>query len=188
MVVQGNAETIRLLAEQARSGDRAAFSELVKLLMNPIVALTHKMTGSREVALDLAQESFISAWQNIGSFRGDAKFESWLYRIAVNKSLHHLESAKTRSSVRFEDAGADVAAASTPELQLTREELRRDVLNFMLRLPEQQRAVFELRFYKQYQFDEIATITGKALGTVKTLYREAVKKLRVEATEKGWRS
>jgi RNA polymerase sigma factor (sigma-70 family) len=58
----------------------------------------------------------------------------------------------------------------------------------MGRLPEQQRIVFELRFYKQYQFEEIAEITGKALGTVKTLYREAVKKLRVEATEKGWRS
>ena len=187
-MAQGNEETIRLLAEQARSGDRAAFSELVKILMNPIVAMTHKMTGSREVALDLAQESFIAAWQNIGSYRGDAKFTSWLYRIAVNKTLHHLDSAKTRMSVPFDEAEADVAAASSPEIQLSRDELRRDVLNFMQRLPEQQRLVFELRFYKQHQFEEIATITGKALGTVKTLYREAVKKLRTEATEKGWRS
>ncbi len=185
-MTHGNQESIRLLAEQARSGNRAAFSELVNLLMNPIVALTHKMTGSREAAMDLAQESFISAWQNIGTFRGDAKFESWLYRIAVNKSLHYLNSAANKTSAPLEEAQFE--SPSTPEQDLSRDELRRNVLTFMRRLPEQQRIVFELRFYKQYQFEEIAEITGKALGTVKTLYREAVKKLRVEATEKGWRS
>lgn len=185
-MAHGNDDTIRRLAEQARSGNRAAFSELVNLLMNPIVALTHKMTGSREVALDLAQDSFISAWQNIGSFRGDAKFESWLYRIAVNKSLHYLSSAATRTTAPLEET--EIEAHDSPEQDISRAELRQNVLLFMHQLPEQQRIVFELRFYKQYQFEEIAEITGKALGTVKTLYREAVKKLRITATEKGWRS
>jgi len=70
---------------------------------------------------------------------------------------------------------------------MVKKELRENVLAFMESLPAQQRLVFNLRFYQQLSFEEIAATTGKALGTVKTNYREAVKKLRRVALEKGWR-
>lgn len=173
-----------VLLEKAQNGEREAFSQLVRLMMNKIVALTYKMTGDKEAAKDLAQDTFISAYQNLDSFKGEAKFESWLYRIAVNKSLNYIKRENKTTSDDF----LNLEAGSTPEIDLRQKELAMGVRDFMLSLPVQQRAVFELRFYKELTFDEIAQTTGKALGTVKTLYREAVIKLKSRAVQKGWQS
>lgn len=171
------------LLEQARLGDRAAFSAIVKLMMNPIVALTYKMTGDPDAALDLAQETFVSAWQNLSTFKGNAKFENWLYRIATNKSLNYIKREKKTTG---EQALAGRPALDSPERDLNRAQLKQRLLSFMSQLPPQQKLVFELRFYKQLAFQEIADVTDKATGTVKTLYREALKKLREVATSEGW--
>ena len=171
------------LVSAAAAGDREAFTRIVRLMMNRIFALTYKMTGERESARDLAQETFISAWTGLKDFRGEAKFESWLYRIATNKCLNFIKQKKETVDV---DVFAPVAA-DNPEADLHRAELRKGVLDFMAKLPAAQRAVFELRFYKGLTFEEIADLTGKAVGTAKTNYREAVIKLRQYAIEKGWR-
>ncbi len=184
-------EIIDRLVSRAQAGDRAAFSQLVRLTMNDIVALTYRMTGDRDVAHDLAQETFVSAWEKLDGFRGDAKFENWLYRIASNKALNHIASVSShRTDSLDRDSAIDPAASTnaSPDVQLEREQLREGVLEFMQTLPPQQRTVFDLRFYRQLSFDEIAKTTGKAVGTVKTHYREAVAKLRIYATEKGWAS
>jgi RNA polymerase sigma-70 factor, ECF subfamily len=178
-------ERIRELADRARRGDREAFSQIAKVLMNSVMALTYKMTGDREVALDLTQESFVSAWENLKSFRGDARFESWLYRIAMNKALNHVQSKKSLPL----DEQMDFADEHQPgpEQILARAELRDLILEFMQSLPEQQRLAFELRFYRQMPFEGVSQVAGKALGTVKTNYREAIKKLREFAEKRGIR-
>jgi len=184
-------EIIDRLVSRAQAGDRAAFSQLVRLTMNDITALTYRMTGDPDAARDLAQETFVSAWQKLESFRGDARFENWLYRIASNKALNYLASAAHRQTDSLDRADTIEPAASpdgSPDVKLEREQLREGVLSFMKTLPPGQRAVFDLRFYQQLSFDEIAQVTGKALGTVKTHYREAVAKLRTYAIEKGWAS
>lgn len=173
-----------VLLEKAQNGEREAFSQLVRIMMNKIVALTYKMTGDKDAAKDLAQDTFISAYQNLSSFKGDSKFESWLYRIAVNKSLNYIKRESKTTSDEFVQLETNI----TPETNMRRKELSLGVRDFMLSLPEQQRVVFELRFYKELTFDEIAQTTGKALGTVKTLYREAVIKLKATAVQKGWQS
>lgn len=172
------------LVDRARSGDRQAFSELMKVHMKPIVALTYRMTGDKEAAFDLAQETFLSAWQNLGGFRGDARFDSWLYRIATNKTLNFLKASRLFVGAEPDDQTASSELA--PDRALHQKELRRDVLAFMSTLPTQQRLVFNLRFYRQQQFSEIAEALGSAVGTVKTHYREALKKLKEFAVEKGW--
>lgn len=74
----------------------------------------------------------------------------------------------------------------TPDVLWRQERLRRGLTAFLARLPEQQRLAFELRFYQGLSFQEMAAVTGKALGTVKTNYRQAVQKLRKHALEQGW--
>ncbi len=180
-----NHEKIERLVARSRRNDREAFSEIVRMLMNSIVALTYRMTGNREAALDLTQDTFVSAWENLGSFRGEAKFENWLYRIATNKAINYLNTITPVSL--DEESDPPEQSVATPEDQFTRKELREAVLAFMRELPLQQRVTFELRFYRQLPFEEIAEMTGRALGTVKTNYREAIIKLRAFATEKGWR-
>jgi RNA polymerase sigma-70 factor (ECF subfamily) len=177
------------LVGKAKSGDRQAYSELVKLKMNQVVAFAYRMTQDKDSALDLAQETFLAAWESLSSYRGDAQFSTWLHRIAANKTLNYLKKAKRTVSlgdVADETVGSTVESSGS-DVQMQREQLRRHVLGFMSTLPEQQRLVFDLRFYKEHSFNEIASITGRALGTVKTNYREAVTKLREFAREKGWR-
>jgi RNA polymerase sigma-70 factor, ECF subfamily len=178
-------ELITVLAERARKGDRQAFSQIVEQLMNSVVALTHKMTGNRDTALDLAQETFVAAWESIGGFRREARFETWLYRIAVNKTLTYLHNAKCESSDEMPETEA--GSRFRPDALLDQSERETAIHDFMTGLPEQQRLAFELRFYRHMSFDEIAEATGKALGTVKTNYREALAKLRTYAIRKGLR-
>jgi len=171
------------LVQQAQAGNRQAFSELVRELMTKITALTYKMTGDRDLAIDLAQDTFVAAWQNLQTFKFEAKFESWLYRIAYNKTLNEIKrNEKQIHNFEFENQ----PSKSNPERELYQRELKQKVISFMQTLPTEQRAVFECKFYKEMPFHEIAEVTGKALGTVKTLYREAIKKLRVEANKQRW--
>jgi RNA polymerase sigma-70 factor (ECF subfamily) len=185
-------DEIEQLAKKARLGDRAAFSKIVRKMMSKIVSLTYRMTSDRENAMDLAQDSFVAAWERLSEFRGDAKFTSWLYQIATNKSLNFLKKASTRQNVPLDKTeSANLLSndlTSNPERTLQVKLLQQDVLEFMQSLPEMQRVVFELRFYQMMSFNEIAIQTNKAEGTVKTHYRQAVIKLREEATTKGWTS
>ena len=190
-MVNADREIVEYLVRRAKEGDREAFSRLVRLMMKDIVALTFRMTQDRDSAFDLAQETFISAWQSLRSFRQKAKFESWLYRIAANKALNHLKQRSRRQtrSIDALDTEALISDLSShnPEQRLRAKEMQKDVLGFMAELPDQQRLVFDLRFYKELAFEEIAGITGRAVGTVKTHYREAIIKLRAFAERKGWR-
>lgn len=154
--------------------------------MTRVVALTYRITGNRETALDLAQDTFVSAWENLHTYRGEAGFANWVFRIATNKALNHLKAATRRRSQDDFDFDNIEATDPGPERQMHRRELAEQVCDFMASLPPQQRAIFELRFYKEMPFDEIADVLQRALGTVKTGYREAIKKLRVHALEKGW--
>ena len=151
--------------------------------MNPLVALTYKMTKDKDSALDLAQDTFVAAWENLKTFKGDAKFESWLYRIAANKTLNFI---KRESRAVSDYSVAEQAAIENPERDLYQKELKERLFAFLTQLPPQQKLIFELRFYKHLSFEDMAHATDKAVGTVKTLYREAVKKLREVAVKEGW--
>ena len=119
-------------------------------------------------------------------------FQSWPDWIASNKTLNFLKPRSHRPTMSLAatpvGAVASQVSSDNPERSLQEVELRQGVLDFMAGLPDQQRLVFDLRFYKGLTFDEIPRVTGKALGTVKTHYREAVIKLRTYAKQRGWRS
>jgi RNA polymerase sigma-70 factor (ECF subfamily) len=161
------------------------------MMMNQIVGLTYRMTGDRQTAKDLAQDAFIAGWEKIGRFRGEARFSSWLYRIATNRTLNHLKARSSQTvALPDEQSLADQGAISSrgnPERDFEKHRLRDEVAAFVSGLPEMQKTVFELRFYEEMSFDEIARLTGKAVGTVKTHYRQAVIKLREHAQQRGLR-
>ena len=157
--------------------------------MNQVAALTYRMTGDREAAKDLAQETFVAAWQNLAGYRGEASVHNWIYRIATNKSLNYLKSVQVRdNSTPQLTAMTSHVAADNPQRDLEKSELSIEFRQFVSQLPPQQRAIFELRFYQQMKFEEIARQLGSAVGSVKTGYREAIKKLRAYAEAKGLRS
>jgi len=160
---------------RAKAGDRSAFDQLVRLNKDKMFALTYRMTGDREAALDLMQDTFFAAFKEIGGFRREANFSSWLYRIAANKTLNYLRRKKLISYIPL--AAANEPSYDMPDLAGSGE-LSRAILSGMNSLPPKQKLVFNLRFYEQLPFAEIAAIMNKNESTVKTHYQKAVNKLR----------
>lgn len=183
---RGEAAETDSLVMLARSGDREAFSRIVKREMERVFAVTYRMTGNRDEALDLAQDTFVSAWEKIRQFRGEAKLSSWLHRIAVNKCLNHLARKENFEKAEMPAPLKEDIASVDAESEFRHVRLRGRVIEFMRSLPPAQRLAFELRFFGQSSFSEMAELTGVAIGTVKTNYRLALKKLREAARKKGW--
>jgi RNA polymerase sigma-70 factor (ECF subfamily) len=140
-------------------------------------ALIYRMTENRETALDLLQDSFLAAYKSLSKFRGDSGFSSWLYRIASNKTLNHIRRSRI---IPFYNIEAN--SASEPAYEMTdtleSEALKEAMAAALKNLPPQQKLVFNLRFYEELPFAEIASILDKSESTVKTHYQKAVEKLR----------
>ena len=167
----------RELVARAIDGDLQAFDKLVKENKDKMFALTLRMTGDREAALDLMQDTFFTAFREIGHFRGEAGFSSWLYRIASNKALNYLKRKKLLSFIPLTEKTSDSVSYEMPEY-IDGEGFKKEVARAVDSLPPKQKLVFNLRFYEQLPFGEIALILNKSESTVKNNYHKAIEKLR----------
>jgi RNA polymerase sigma-70 factor (ECF subfamily) len=167
------------LIAAARAGDKPAFNRLVTKYRDKMFALTYRMTGDREAALDLVQEVFFTVYKEIHRFREEAGLATWLYRIAANKTLNYLKRKKIVSFISL-----SAAAARQPVYEITddleKAELSRRLQQAVAALPPKQRLAFNLRFYERMPFKEIAAAMNTSESTVKTNYQRAVEKLRKE--------
>jgi len=164
------------LISLAKAGDRKAFDKLVARYRDKMFALTYRMTGDRDEALDLLQETFFAAYKALRGFREEAGFSSWLYRIAANKSINMLKRKKILSFLPL-----GVSPKDEPSYEMEdaagRSELNRHIKISINQLPPQQKLAFNMRFYDQLSFIEIARALDKSESTVKTNYQKAVEKL-----------
>lgn len=156
------------LAARARDGDSQAFVELVRRHQDRVFRFLLRLTGSRDDAMDLAQDTFMKAWQAMPRWRPDAQFGTWLLQIARNGALDVL---RRRGVVGFEPLGDDppfVDAAPGPEAQLETRQ-RFEMLEVALqRIAVEHREVLLLREVEDMSYAEIAAALGIAEGTVKS--------------------
>lgn len=145
---------------KSREGDLAAFEELVRRYQQMIHALTFRMTGSSSDAEDLAQEIFIQAFRKLSSFRGDAKFSTWLYRIGINACLNWKKSQQRRSQLHEE------WSRQTRENSGQTDDLAARVREALLALPPKQRAAVILTTYEGLNHAEAARILNCSETTV----------------------
>ena len=146
-------------------GDQSAFADLMSRHENKIFSLALRITGDRSDALDATQDAFISAFKKAKAFRGESAFSTWLYRIAVNACNDVLRKRKRYVSVEDETierqavSGSDVAAAASARI---------DVQRALAALPDEYREAVALHDLGGLRYEEIALVTGAALGTVKS--------------------
>jgi RNA polymerase sigma-70 factor (ECF subfamily) len=152
----------RQLIHRCVEGDQQAFAELVRRHRPAIVSLSYRLSGSVAEAEDIAQDSFIRAWQALPRFRGDAAFRTWMYRIATNTALQYLR--RRRPQVDIEEL--PLAASDDPEGSAVVAEQRNLVQHTILRLPAESRLVLVLREYHDLSYKEIAATLQVPLGTV----------------------
>lgn len=143
-----------------------AFAELVQRYQNRMFSYAQRMTGSREDAQDLTQETFIRVYNHLDSFRTDERFSPWIYRIATNLCLNHLKRRKRAAALVLDPSRQ--GPPDGPEAILEEHEERRVLQEAILGLPEHYRVVILLRHVEELSYEEIAQALEMPLGTVKT--------------------
>ena len=175
------------LVEQVQAGDVAAFGRLVGKYQDRVLNTCWRITGHLDDAQDLTQDAFLQAMEKIGSFRQQASFYTWLFRIAVNLSIS--QRRKSARRVRLSLHGGDgqwsedcpparlvgcVASESPdPPAQLSAREIEQQVLDGLDSLDEEQRAVIVLRDIEGFDYRQIAEMLEISLGTVKSRLHRA---------------
>ena len=175
------------LVLQSQSGDPAAFAELIRQHQRMIHSLTYRMTGSLADAEDLAQETFLRAYRQIGSYRGASKFSTWLYRIAINACLtwRQRETRRVEATAKWvETNGAPQAAEEGPEAGNGWSERVHEAL---LKLPAKQRAAVMLTLYDGLNHAEAAEVLSCSETTVSWRVFAARRKLKRWLTAGGKR-
>ena len=179
------------LATQAAAGDAGAFDQLVGRWERQIYFLAYRMLGREEDARDVTQEAFLRAFRGLKGFRGQAKFSSWLYRIALNLCRDWLRRERRGGAVQpsegfelNEQAIVDPINESVEDL-LVRRDLGRAVSKEMAALSQEQRTVIVLKEYHGLTFREIADVLGCPVSTAKTRLYQGLTVLRGRLENSG---
>ena len=175
------------LALALQGGDEGAFDEIVRRYQGRVYAVAYRMTGNREDALDVAQESLVKAYRKIDSWKPTGGFLPWLLRLTSNHSIDFLRKRNRRQHERLDESyvpeteGADVEPRTlTTETEVRAREIDDRIRGALHVLSPTQREVFMLRHYEGLQLAEIAEHLGCTVGSVKVHLFRALKKLRVE--------
>jgi RNA polymerase sigma-70 factor, ECF subfamily len=174
------------LVAKSVGGDAESFNELILRWERPIYVLAYRTIGREEDARDVCQETFLRAFRALPGFRGQAKFSSWLYRIALNLCRDWMRRERRAPTVQAPEGVdlLDLAAAAEPsesiEDLVARKDLARAVERVMARLPEEQRTAIVLKEFHGLTFREIADLMGCPLSTVKTRLYQGLTVLRRE--------
>ncbi len=161
-----------LLVAASKNGNQEAFAQLVQRYQRLVFNLVYRMLQQYEEATEITQETFLAAWQGLPSFRGDARFPTWLYRIAYNCSLKQLE-------LRKRDRALQVALEAKKTLENANDEQRENaeldardrqilIQEHLSHLPAKYRIVLILRHLQDMTYEEMAEILTVPIGTIKT--------------------
>ncbi len=180
------------LVAASRNGDQDAFALLVQIHQRRVFNLVYRMVQDYEEANEVTQETFLAAWQGLSTFRGDARFSTWLYRIAYNCSLKQLELHKrdrTMQTAMQAEQIIDVASIDErANAALDAQDCQRAVREQLSNLPAKYRIVLVLRHLQEMTYEEMAEILSMPIGTIKThLFRARnLLKERLEVFEREW--
>jgi len=175
------------IIEQLRQGNEKAFRKLVENYQKLVVNTCYGLVQNREDAEDIAQEVFVEVYRSVEHFRADAKLSTWLYRIAVNRSLNHIRDNKkhkwfqsftkevesqNRQLLQVESAQTD-----QPEFELENKQRATILHEAINSLPENQKVAFTLNKYEDLSYKEIADVMEMSVSSVESLLFRAKQNL-----------
>lgn len=178
----------------SQKGDTLAFNRLVLKWERSIYNLTLRLLQDEDEAAEATQEIFLLAFKNIHQFRWEARFSTWLYRIAANHCTSRLRQRPLATHISLDDQdeeaslGRSLPVQESHEKEYLREENRRRVTRALAKLPPEQRIVVELKFLQDLKFEEIAQIVQAPLSTVKTRLYSGLEILKVRLGRTGQRN
>ncbi len=161
-----------LLVAASKQGDQDAFAQLVQRYQRRIFNLVYRILQQYDEATEITQETFLAAWQGLPSFRGDARFPTWLYRIAYNCSLKQLEHRKhdraLEAAMQAEQVLQHVDDSMRAEAELEAHDRQTMIQEQLSNLPAKYRIVLVLRHIQEMTYEEMAEALTMPIGTIKT--------------------
>ncbi|HMF84511.1 MAG TPA: sigma-70 family RNA polymerase sigma factor [Acidimicrobiia bacterium] len=178
------------LVDAARSGDRAAFDELVRRTYVDTYTLAMRLTANEEDAHDVVQESYLRAWKGINRFRGDAQFSTWMYRITANAAATLVQKRRRRrtESLEFVEEPVDVSIEAQPEAATESSVGLEELARAVAALPPKLRSVVVLKDVYGLSHEAIAEDLGISVAAAKVRLHRGRKRLRDVLFEEGGRS
>jgi RNA polymerase sigma factor (sigma-70 family) len=171
--------TDKELLEQFRNEQTKhyAFNLLMRKYQQKVYYHVRRMVLDHDDANDLVQTTFIKAWKGLENFREDSQVFTWLYRIATNECLTHLNNKKKRFFLPIGDVEHELSNHLANEPSLKADQIEMKLQRAILALPEKQRVVFNLRYYDEMKYEEMSEVTGTSVGALKASYHHAVQKI-----------
>lgn len=157
-----------------------AFNLLVRQYQRRLYAFVRRMVTDHDEAQDVLQNTFVKAWTGLDSFRADAQLYSWLYRIAHNESLNHLRKMKRGLFVNNDTVIEQLFTTLDSSEHFSGDEIQKKLQKAVMRLPDKQRAVFNMKYFDGMKYEAMSGVTGTSVGALKSSYHLAVKKI------EGW--
>jgi RNA polymerase sigma-70 factor (ECF subfamily) len=175
------------LLQKLRAGDKAAFSELVKQYSNRVINTCYRFLLDKEDAEDISQEVFIEIFQSIKTFKGEAKLSTWIYRIAVTKSLDEIKRRKRKKRIstfgkilHLDEVADFISGGPAADKSIHEKEKMCEIMQALNTLPDNQRVAFTLSKIEGYSNKEIADIMRTTIDAVESLMYRAKKSISSE--------
>ena len=153
------------------------FNLLMDKYQEKVYSVIRRMVIDHDAADDAAQETFVKVWKNIESFKGDSKLYTWIYRIATNEALNHLRKKKRRFFIPIGDIEHELSSSLDTDIYYSGDEIQLKLQKSLLKLPEKQRLVFNMKYFEEMKFKDIAEVMDVSVGSLKAQYHHAVKKI-----------
>ena len=154
-----------------------AFNLIVKKYQERLYWHIRKMIIVHDDADDLLQNTFLKAWKGLENFREESQIYTWLYRIATNESLSFLKEKKKKFFLPFVDVESDLASRLEGDSYFNGDEAHLQLQKAILNLPVKQRLVFNMRYFDEMKYEDMAKVLGTSEGALKASYHHAVKKI-----------
>ncbi len=154
-----------------------AFSRILLKYQKRIYWHIRKMVIDHDDADDITQDTFVKVWHNLEHFRNDALLFTWIYKIATNECLNFLKKKRRRFFIPFYDVEKELETKLTTSNLVSGDEIQMKLQKALLKLPEKQRLVFNMKYFDEMKYEEISEITDTSVGALKASYHLAVKKI-----------
>lgn len=161
-----------------------AFNLIVRKYRERVYFHIRKMVIDHDDADDLTQEVFVKVWKALPKFRGDSQLYTWIYRIASNECLTFLKKKRQRFFIPIHDISHELSQKLEASRDFSGDEIQQKLQKALLKLPDKQRLVFNMKYFDDMKYRDMAEILGTSVGGLKASYHHAVKKIEAELNPK----
>jgi len=154
-----------------------AFRELMTLYKERLYWHIRNIVKTHDDTDDVLQNTFVKVYRNISNFKGDSKLYSWLYRIATNESITHINKIAKRQQISVEDIQYQLADSLHADSYFSGDEIQAKLQLALAKLPQKQQLVFNMKYFEAMKYNDISVVLGTSVGALKASYHHAVKKI-----------